>query len=68
MHPPRVLCIDDFRPGLETRKAFLEQFGYQVLIAPNGLEGLRLLKENHIDVVILDYRMPEMNGHESRCA
>jgi CheY-like chemotaxis protein len=64
MRAPRVLCIDDFRPGLETRKAFLEQFGFVVLIAPNGLEGLRLLKENQVDVIILDYRMPEMNGHE----
>jgi CheY-like chemotaxis protein len=64
MRPPKVLCIDDFRPGLETRKAFLEQFGFQVLVAPNGPEGLRLLKENQVDVVILDYRMPEMNGHE----
>jgi len=64
MHPPRVLCIDDFRPGLETRKAFLEQFGFQVLVAANGIEGLRLLREHRINVVVLDYRMPEMNGHE----
>jgi len=59
-----VLCIDDFRPGLETRKAFLEQFGFGVMTASCGQEGLKLLKEKPTDVVILDYRMPEMNGLE----
>ena len=63
-HPPRVLCIDDFKPGLETRRVFLEQFGFQVLTASSGMEGLRLMKENHVDAVVLDYRMPEMDGHE----
>jgi CheY-like chemotaxis protein len=61
---PVVLCIDDFKPGLVTRKAFLEQFGFKVLIASSGAEGLEIIKVQHINVVILDYRMPEMNGQE----
>jgi CheY-like chemotaxis protein len=61
---PTVLCIDDFEPGLHTRKIFLEQFGFKVLIASSGAEGLRILKSHHIDVIVLDYRMPEMDGEE----
>jgi len=62
--PPKILCIDDFRPGLDTRKVFLEQFGFEVMTAGSGQDGLRLLREDPADVVILDYRMPEMNGFD----
>jgi CheY-like chemotaxis protein len=59
-----VLCIDDNRDVLECEKAFLESFGYTVLTAPSGGEGLQLDSMHSVDVVILDYLMPEMNGHE----
>jgi len=64
-HPvPTILCIDDFKPGLQTRKMFLEQFGFNVLTASSGPEGLELLNHHNIDAIVLDYRMPEMNGEE----
>lgn len=44
------------------RKAFLESHGYQVLLASSGPEGLELLEKHRIDVVVLDYRMPRMDG------
>jgi hypothetical protein len=46
------------------RKAFLESFGYGVLTAPSGGEGLELASICSVDVVIVDYFMPEMSGHE----
>jgi CheY-like chemotaxis protein len=61
---PTILCIDDFKPGLQTRKSFLEQFGFEVLTASSGAEGLQLLQAHHIDAIVLDYRMPEMDGEE----
>jgi CheY-like chemotaxis protein len=61
---PTILCIDDFKPGLQTRKSFLEQFGFNVLTASSGAEGLQLLHAHHIDAIVLDYRMPEMDGEE----
>ncbi|MCU1307289.1 MAG: response regulator receiver protein [Acidobacteriaceae bacterium] len=61
---PTVLCVDDFKPGLQTRKSFLEQFGFNVLTASSGAEGLKLLQHHHIDAIVLDYRMPEMDGEE----
>jgi CheY-like chemotaxis protein len=59
-----VLCIDDNEEVLECEKAFLESFGYTVLTAPSGGRALELASVHSVDVVIVDYVMPEMNGHE----
>jgi CheY-like chemotaxis protein len=59
-----LLCIDDNEDVLECEKSFLESFGYSVLIAASGGEGLALASKHSVDVVILDYFMPEMNGQE----
>lgn len=57
-----ILCIDDHPEGLAVRKIFLETFGYQVHIAKSGREGLEMLSGSAVDIVLLDYRMPEMDG------
>ena len=57
-----VLCVDDERIGLRVRKIMLESRGYTVLTANSGDEGLRLFDENQVDVVVLDYYMPGLNG------
>jgi CheY-like chemotaxis protein len=49
---------------LECERAFLESFGYTVLTAPSGDKGLELASMFSVDVVIVDYFMPEMNGLE----
>jgi CheY-like chemotaxis protein len=59
-----VLCIDDNQDVLDCERAFLESFGYTVLTAPSGSEGLELASIHSVDVVILDYFMPAMNGQE----
>ena len=59
-----VLCIDDNQEVLECEKAFLETFGYTVLTAPSGGKGLELASIHSVDVVIVDYFMPGMNGSE----
>ena len=59
-----VLCVDDERIGLRVRKIMLESRGYKVLTANDGAEGLKLFDENHVDLVVLDYFMPELNGGE----
>jgi CheY-like chemotaxis protein len=59
-----LLCIDDNEDVLECEKSFLESFGYSVLTAASGGEGLELASKHSVDVVILDYFMPEMNGEE----
>jgi CheY-like chemotaxis protein len=59
-----VLCIDDNQDVLECERAFLETFGYTVLTASSGGKGLELASMHSVDVVILSYFMPEMNGGE----
>jgi len=59
-----VLCIDDNRDVLECVEAFLESCGYTVLTASSGGEGLELASNHSVDIVIVDYTMPEMNGQE----
>jgi|SRR5271166_1444858 len=59
-----VLCIDDDVDVLECEKSFLESFGYTVLTAASGGKGLELASLHSVDIVIVDYLMPEMNGQE----
>jgi CheY-like chemotaxis protein len=59
-----LLCIDDDEDVLECEKSFLESFGYTVLTAASGSKGLELASMHLVDVVIVDYLMPEMNGQE----
>jgi len=62
--PKTVLCVDDEKIGLRVRKIMLESRGFRVLTATNGPEGVRVFDGNHVDVVILDYYMPDQNGGE----
>jgi CheY-like chemotaxis protein len=62
--PKTVLCVDDEKIGLRVRKIMLESRGYRVLTATNGPEGLRAFEENNVDLVVLDYYMPDLNGGE----
>ncbi len=57
-----VLCIDDHRPGLHARRLVLESAGYDVITASSGRLGLRLLGRHPVQLVVLDYAMPEMDG------
>ena len=59
-----LLCIDDNEDVLECEKEFLESFGSTVLTAPSGGKGLELVSIHSVDVVIVDYFMPEMNGQD----
>jgi CheY-like chemotaxis protein len=60
--PQTLLCIDDEPSICALHKLLFEVNGYRVLVANSGPEGLRLLDGDHVDLVVLDYRMPEMTG------
>ncbi|NJN94317.1 MAG: response regulator [Anaerolineales bacterium] len=62
--PVTVLIIDDAVHIRRLVARMLEQAGFVTLEAPDGLQGLRLLKENRPDVVTCDISMPLMDGHE----
>lgn len=60
----RILVIDDTRIDREIFKDLLERTGYLVKTAVDGQEGLELLKKVEFDLVLCDYMMQQMNGHE----
>ena len=57
-----LLWIDDYEPGLALYKAIFEGFGFRVLTASRGQKGLDLVASHHVDAVVMDYEMPEMDG------
>jgi CheY-like chemotaxis protein len=59
-----ILCIDDNDGVLSYHRALLERRGYEVLTAASARQGLQIAKVCAVAAVILDYHMPEMNGHE----
>ena len=59
---PVILCVDDAPGVLEGRKMLLEENGYRVLTATNGTDAIQVFASNSVDLVLLDYHMPEMNG------
>jgi two-component system chemotaxis response regulator CheY len=63
----RILLVDDSRAMRMIIKRTLRQVGYDaqnVLEAANGIEALEVLKTEHVDLVLCDWNMPEMNGIE----
>jgi CheY-like chemotaxis protein len=59
---PVILCVDDEWNGLEGRKMLLEESGCTVLASTSGAEALKLFASNPVDLVLLDYHMPQMSG------
>ncbi len=57
-----VLCVDDETIGLRVRKIMLEGHGLRVLTATDGQQGIALFEQNHVDLVVLDFYMPGLNG------
>lgn len=60
----KVLLVEDNPFFIKLEKRYLEQAGYQVLIAHNGKEGLKVLWQQPVDVVVSDLHMPVMTGME----
>jgi len=58
------MIVDDDRNVLEVLEARLSSKGFQVLKAPDAEKAIALLKSHSIDLLISDYRMPQMNGLE----
>ena len=61
----RILIIEDDPFYLEFLETILVGEGYDVLLARNGREGLRLLRTQSVDLVVTDIIMPEMDGLET---
>lgn len=59
-----ILVVDDDKNTRRLFKAVLESENYTVYTASNGIEALSVMDQEHIDLVVLDIMMPEMDGYE----
>jgi len=60
----KILVIDDERGMREGCRRILESESYQVLTAENGVQGLELAKSDQFDMVLIDLKMPDIDGLE----
>ena len=59
-----LVVEDDATSRMILRRA-LTKMNYEVLLAENGEEGVRLFEENQVDMVLMDIQMPVMDGYEA---
>jgi len=64
MEKLKILVLDDEKVFREEIKEFLENDGFNVLLAEKPSEAFIILAENEVDILILDLRLPEMDGLE----
>ena len=64
MTKKEVLIIDDSNTSLVLLESLLKRYGYKVISASNGMQGLDLLKKNTPDLIFLDLKMPVLDGFE----
>jgi DNA-binding response OmpR family regulator len=60
----RVLVVEDDAAIRVMLRQALEDEGYEVLDAPNGAQGLELVRRETIDLVLLDLRLPDISGFD----
>ena len=60
----KILVVDDEQDIRKIVSFLLKNWGYEVLTANNGLEGLELLEKEIPDLILLDVSMPKMTGFQ----
>ncbi len=65
MEKMKLMLVDDEKRFLSTTQKLLEKKGYDVVTASSGLEAIDKLRQQDIHVVVLDVKMPGMDGLET---
>ncbi|AUS26486.1 hypothetical protein C1A50_2316 [Paenibacillus polymyxa] len=65
MHNGTILLVDDEPEIIKLMQIYLENEGYRLLMARDGLEALEQVNREQIDVMVLDVMMPNMDGIEA---
>ena len=63
MNRQRILIVEDDKETRELTAEFLQAKNYLVVTATNGVECIKKFKESKFDMIILDVRMPNLDGH-----
>ena len=59
-----ILVVEDDKNTRKLITTILKNHGYTTLEAVNGVEALEMLEHNHVDLMVLDVMMPQMDGYE----
>ncbi len=65
MERKKILVVDDDKKNRYLVSFLLEKEGFEVVIATNGLDGIEAAKKQQVDLIIMDLKMPKMNGYEA---
>ncbi len=63
-----ILIVDDEQDIVNALSIYLKPEGYQILSANNGADAITLLKQNQVDLVLMDIMMPKMDGIQATAA
>ena len=58
----RILCIDDEEMIRQTMGDYLTDSGFEIIEAADGREGLEVFQRENPDLILVDLRMPEIDG------
>lgn len=61
---PKILIVDDIPENVELIEAYLSLEPYDIITAHSGKEAILKLKEEKLDIILLDVMMPEMSGYD----
>ena len=61
----RILLAEDYAVNQKIGQLFLQKAGYRVDIAENGQQAVEAYKQNHYDLILMDIKMPVMDGYEA---
>ncbi|OGW85119.1 MAG: hypothetical protein A2987_04570 [Omnitrophica bacterium RIFCSPLOWO2_01_FULL_45_10] len=64
MAKPKIVAIDDEVEFIGMLKDYFEPRGYGIEVAVRGAKGIEIVKEKHPDVVLIDLKMPGIDGDE----
>ena len=62
--PKKILIVEDEADIAQLVKLYLDKEGFRTTIAPTGIEGLKLIKTDRPNMVVLDLMLPEIDGLE----
>lgn len=62
MEQAKILVVDDEKEIRDLVGIYLRNEGYEVMLAGTGVEALKMIQEQKLDLIVLDVMMPEVNG------
>ncbi len=65
MERKKILVVDDDKKNRYLISFLLEKEGFEVVIATNGLEGIEAARKQQVDLIIMDIKMPKIDGYET---